>query len=121
MTKKDRERYLKLLLKEKERIYRTVGSLKKDALKSSKKDAGGVPTHIADLGTDVFERDLEIDLSNSEGKILALIDEAIGKVRNGSFGRCEVCGTQIPVSRLRVLPYAKYCIRCQREKEQSGE
>ena len=121
MTKKEREQYLKLLQKEKERILRTVGALKSDALKNSKKDAGGVPTHIADLGTDVFERDLEIDLSNSESRILDLIEQAIEKIRKGSFGRCEVCGKQISVARLKVLPYAKHCIDCQRERERSGE
>ncbi len=121
MTKKEREAYLKLLLKEKERIHRTVGSLKDDALGRGKKEIGGVPTHIADLGTDVFEKNLEIDLSNSEGRILGLIDEAIKKIHEGTYGRCEGCRAPIPVARLRALPYAKYCIACQREREQAGE
>ena len=121
MNRKEKKYYLNLLLKEKERILRTIGHLKEDALGDKKQNFGGVPTHIADLGTDEFSRDLEINLSNSEGKILKLINEAIEKLENGTYGKCERCGKNIPKSRLTALPYAKYCIKCQKEIEKTGE
>ncbi|HOL66120.1 MAG TPA: TraR/DksA C4-type zinc finger protein [bacterium] len=117
MNEKQRKAYLKKLLKEKERILQTLGHLQEDGKTASAKEVGGVPTHIADLGTDVFEKALELDLSNSEGRLLADINEAIEKINKGTYGRCEECGRPIPRSRLDALPYAKYCIACQREKE----
>lgn len=121
MKKQEKQHYLKLLLKEKERIFKTLGSLKKDIFGNNHKEIGGVPTHIADLGTDVFEKNLEMDLSNSEGKMLQAVNEAIQKIEKANYGVCEICGKKIPKSRLEALSYAKYCIKCQREKEKSGE
>ncbi|HPP13453.1 MAG TPA: hypothetical protein PKW42_12055, partial [bacterium] len=92
MNEKQRKAYLKKLLKEKERILQTLGHLQEDGKTASAKEVGGVPTHIADLGTDVFEKALELDLSNSEGRLLADINEAIEKINKGTYGRCEECG-----------------------------
>jgi len=118
LTKMERQHYEHLLQKEKERILRAIGVLKED---TTGKDEGGIPTHIADLGTDVFEKNLELDLTNSEGKILQAIGEALERINAEEFGTCELCGKTIPKNRLEALPYARYCIECQREKEKSGE
>jgi len=121
MTKQEKKYYLKLLIKEKERIFKTLGYLKEETSSDKKKEGTGVPTHIADLGTDVFERNLGIDLTNSEGKILIAINEAIEKCEKGTYGICESCKKKIPASRLKAIPYAKFCIKCQKEKEKTGE
>ncbi|HDN97652.1 MAG TPA: hypothetical protein ENG68_00630 [bacterium] len=121
MTKKEKKYYMELLLKEKNRILRTIGHLKEDALGEKKQEFSGVPNHIADLGTDEFSRDLEISLSDSEGKILKLINEAIEKLEKGTYGKCERCGKNISKTRLTAIPYAKYCIKCQKEIEEKGE
>lgn len=121
MAKTFKQQYLKLLVREKERIFKTLGNLQDDVVREAKTESGGVPTHIADLGTDAFEKNLEIDLSSSEGRILQLINEAIDKLETGKFGVCESCRKRIPPSRLKALPYAKFCIDCQREKERNGE
>ncbi len=121
MNEKQRKAYLKKLLQEKERIYRILGALQEGEKSNASKEVGGVPTHIADLGTDVFEKALEMDLSSSEGKLLAEINDAIEKIKKGTYGICESCGKNIPRSRLDALPYARYCIHCQKEKEGKGE
>jgi DnaK suppressor protein len=113
MNKKDREYYNKLLIKEKERIYKNLGYLRQ-SLETGEK---GIPTHIADHGTDEFEKYLEIGLSDSEAKLLSTIDIAIRKLESADFGKCEECGKNIPKSRLKAVPYARYCIACQRKKE----
>jgi DnaK suppressor protein len=51
---------------------------------------------------------------------LARIEYALERMRNGHFGICEGCGTSIPMARLNALPYATYCISCQREAERQG-
>jgi len=117
MNKKEKEYYMKLLQKEKERIFKTLGHLREAIEKTEK----GIPTHIADYGTDEFEKDLDIGLSDSEARILEEIDIAVNKLEKGNYGICENCGKKISKIRLKAIPYARYCIKCQREKEKSGE
>lgn len=116
MDRKDKKYYMELLNREKERIYSNLGYLKEGIGQGEK----GIPTHIADHGTDEFEKGLDIDISDAERKILDKIDKAIEKIGKNKYGICEECGKKIPVSRLKALPYARFCIKCQNEKEKSG-
>ena len=117
MLKKDKDLFKKLLNREKERICGNLGHSREMLTKGEK----GIPTHIADHGTDEFEKELEINLSDTELKTLNNIRESFEKIDNGTYGICDSCGKGIPKSRLKILPYAKYCISCQREKEERGE
>lgn len=117
MDKKEKEYYLKVLVKEKEKILKNLGFLKEGIGNTEK----GIPTHIGDLGTDEFVRDIDIDISYSEGKMLREIDEAIEKIKKGTYGVCERCGKKIPKKRLKAIPYAKFCIECKKEMEKSEE
>jgi RNA polymerase-binding protein DksA len=117
MKKEEKEYFLKLLEKEKEKISKNL-IYSREVIEEGVK---GVPTHIADYGTDEFKKDLEVDLSNSESKILQAIDLAIKKIKEGNYGICEGCGKQISKERLKAIPYAKFCIKCQTEREKSGK
>ncbi len=55
-----------------------------------------------------------------ESRELARIEYALERMREGQFGICERCGAGIPMARLNALPYATYCITCQREAERQG-
>ena len=48
------------------------------------------------------------------------IDRALGRIANGDYGRCEVCGSSIPLSRLEALPTATACLRCAEATERPG-
>lgn len=50
-------------------------------------------------------------------RVLGEIDAALGRLDDGSYGTCERCGATIPVERLEIVPYARYCVTCQ----QSGD
>lgn len=63
------------------------------------------------------EEQLFSALSRAESHELAAIDAALQRIRNGSFGECEVCGRSIALARLQALPYASTCIRCQQDNE----
>lgn len=116
MDKKEKKYYLELLNKEKERIFKNLGYLR-EGIGSVEK---GIPTHIADYGTDEFGKGRDIDLSDAERKILMQINTALDKIEKDKYGICDECGIKIPTRRLKALPYAQYCIKCQREKEKSG-
>lgn len=60
-----------------------------------------------------------IGLAENEATLQREVEDALGRVNAGSFGVCERCAKHIPRSRLKTVPYARYCIRCARREEQS--
>ncbi len=72
----------------------------------------------AALSTDMRERAMWL-LQDHRQK-LELIEQALLRIENGSYGRCESCGGSISPERLEALPYATQCIRCQQQAERQG-
>lgn len=71
----------------------------------------------ADIGSQNFEHDMAVSLLSSEQAILNEVDAAIERMKNGTYGVCEVTGKPIPDSRLTALPFARCTIEGQRIKE----
>ena len=96
-----------------------VSSLEAEGLRQTQDTSGelsSVPIHLADLGTDAFEQELTLGRMESESDELQEINEALERIKEGTFGICENCGKAIPKARLRAIPYATLCVHCQ-EKE----
>jgi DnaK suppressor protein len=119
--KEDTVYFKKQLLALRERLVGKVDSMQGEALKRSRQDASGdlsnVPIHMADVGTDNYERDLMIELIESGEDGLRNIDTALEKIEEGTFGVCELCAKKINKERLKAIPFAKCCIDCQRKEE----
>lgn len=113
--------FKKLLLSLRERLVGKVDFMQGEALKKSRQDASGdlsnVPIHMADVGTDNYERDIMIELIQNGEEGVRNIDTALEKIEDGTFGVCELCAKKINKERLKAVPYAKLCIDCQREEE----
>ncbi|HEY4482529.1 MAG TPA: TraR/DksA C4-type zinc finger protein [Candidatus Brocadiaceae bacterium] len=113
--------FKKLLLSVRERLVGKVDFMQGEALKKSRQDASGdlsnVPIHMADVGTDNYERDIMIELIQNGEEGVRNIDTALEKIEEGTFGVCELCAKKINKERLKAVPYAKLCIDCQREEE----
>ena len=75
---------------------------------------------VVDVALDSVQDEISSQLAEVESRELAHIEYALERVRDGQYGICEGCGTSIPLARLNALPYATYCIRCQREAERQG-
>jgi len=73
--------------------------------------------HMADLGTDTMEREKAYYFATRENKLLARIDQALGRVQNGGFGDCLNCGQPISRERLEAVPHAVLCITCKANEE----
>jgi len=58
------------------------------------------------------ERERDLALSAQARAAIEQIDRAIEKIHDGSYGKCDSCGTAIPKERLRALPYAALCVKC---------
>lgn len=78
---------------------------------------GQPPGDAVDSALDSVQDEISSQLAEVEDRELARIEEALERMREGSFGICEDCGTNIPMARLDALPYATRCIKCQREAE----
>ena len=124
MNKKEREKYKKLLIKEKIRILEAIGALQKGSLelRQAEGENPGIPTHLAELASDNFEKNLDLDLASSEGKLIVEINNALAKLASDRsnqklFGICEKCHKKIGKKRLHALPYARLCIACQKKEE----
>ena len=113
--------FKKMLLSLRERLVGKVDFMQGEALKKSRQDASGdlsnVPIHMADVGTDNYERDFTIELIQNGEESVRSIDTALEKIEEGAFGVCELCAKKINKDRLKAVPYAKLCIDCQREEE----
>ena len=74
---------------------------------------------IVDRANSAYNREFMFSLSATERETLFQIEEALGKIDEGSFGTCANCASEIPHERVKALPWAKYCIDCQ-ELEEKG-
>ena len=75
---------------------------------------------VVDAALDSVQDEISSQLAEVESRELSRIEYALERMREGQFGICEGCATNIPMARLNALPYATYCIRCQREAERQG-
>ncbi len=121
MTKKDLEKYEKLLLDKRRQLVEEFGLLKKAAMDNTIKentgDLSSYSYHMADLGTDAMEREKTFLFASKSGRLLYHIDEALRRIRNKTYGKCIECGEQISAERLNAVPHARMCISCKEAEE----
>ncbi|MGR3175726.1 MAG: TraR/DksA family transcriptional regulator [Candidatus Scalindua sp.] len=117
--------YKKTLLELRQKLVVNVNFMEDEALGKSGQDASGdlsnVPIHMADVGTDNYDRDLTIGLIQNGEEELRAIDDALERIGNKTFGSCEECGKKVSKVRLDALPYVKNCIECQRREEKETD
>ena len=80
-------------------------------------DNAGMPIHMAELGSDNFEQEFTLSLMESEEDTLGLIDAALNRIEEGTYGRCTQCDGTIPKARLNAIPYTPVCIKCAEASE----
>lgn len=122
LTASDIERFKKMLLEKRQDIFSDVNEMEGEALKKSRSDATGdlssMPIHMADIGTDNYEQEFALELMDGERKLLREIDDALGRIEQGTYGICEGKGTPIAKARLEANPWARYCVEYARMLEQ---
>jgi RNA polymerase-binding transcription factor DksA len=110
-----------ILQKQLELIQGNLNALAGDNLKRSPIESTGDisahSTHMADQGTDNFDRELALNLASSRQESLYDIEDALRRVDDGTYGACESCGKAIERPRLKALPFAKKCMGCQNDAE----
>jgi len=75
---------------------------------------------VVDAALDSVQDEISSQLAEVESRELARIEYALESMRAGRYGICEGCESNIPMARLHALPYATFCVKCQREAERQG-
>ncbi len=124
LGKRDLARFHKLLLDLRDRLVDGITFLAGENLNHSQREASGdlsnYGIHMADQGTDNFDREFALNLVSTEQDALYEIDEAIQRIDAGTYGICEMTGRPIERARLEVIPYARYCLEAQQQVEKRG-
>jgi len=117
------KRYYKLLLDLRTHLTEGIERHSEETLKrSAKDDAGDLSSygqHMADAGTDTFDRDFALSLVSSEQEALSEIDAAIKRIHEGSYGVCEINGKPIAKDRLLAVPFTRYSAEAQKDLERN--
>jgi RNA polymerase-binding protein DksA len=120
-NKKELVHFKKLILKKKEEILEDIQHICEDTLKKSQRDASGdisgYTYHMADVATDTYDREFSLGLASNERQMFYELDDALKKIDEGTFGMCEECKSPITKIRLKAVPYARLCLKCQEKKE----
>jgi len=111
LTKRDLGMFRRMLLEKRREIVGDMSGIEAEALKTDRDESkGDISDHPADAGTDNFEQEFSLGLLESERVILGEIDEALGRLDEGTYGVCLGTGKPIGKPRLKARPWAKYCI-----------
>src|SRR3989338_2805008 len=125
MNKKELKQFKDLLEQARRKIIGDLDHIEKDTLNKSQRDASGDLSgygfHMADVATDNYDRELNLDLASTEQKLLNDISIALKRIDDGSYGKCEACEEKISVQRLKAMPYARLCIKCKEEEEKKAK
>jgi RNA polymerase-binding transcription factor DksA len=117
------KRYYKLLLDLRRHLTAGIELHSEETLKrSSKDDSGDLSSygqHQADSGTDTFDRDFALSLVSSEQEALGEIEAAIKRIKDGTYGICEVTQEPIAKDRLLAVPFTRYSASAQKELERN--
>ena len=113
--RKDRVAYFRKRLVEKQR--QLVEEVGRNALYGKDQEDDSIKD-LGDQANTAYNREFLFELGNGDRRLLREVVTALQKIEEGSYGSCERCGEAISDKRLEALPFARYCIDCQRAAEE---
>ncbi len=119
LDKKTLVNYKKVLLDIKEKIVGEIKQMASDASTSHKDSSGdsGHALHMADVATDMYDREFSLNLASNDRELLQKVETALKRIADASFGNCVECQKPIATARLKAIPYAPTCLKCQEKIE----
>lgn len=110
------QKFYNRLLELREQLMRQMNGLAKE----SAQEMPGYSLHMADSGTDNFDRDFALSLLSSDQDAVYEIEEALKRIERNTYGVCEVTGKSIPKARLEAIPWARFTVQAQAQLEREG-
>jgi RNA polymerase-binding transcription factor DksA len=109
-------KYHKILIDLREQLTNQMSGLAKE----SAEEMAGYSLHMADSGTDNFDRDFALSLLSSDQDAVYEIDEALKRIERNTYGVCELTGKAIPKARLDAIPWTRFTVEAQAQLEREG-
>lgn len=116
MDKKKLEGFKKRLEERQQALRKTVSRTEEDGRIADQDTA----QDIADRAASSYTKEFLFSQSNNDRQLLAMVETALQRIREGAFGECVNCGNEINAKRLEAVPWTRYCIECQ-EKLEKGQ
>jgi DnaK suppressor protein len=110
------QKYYHRLLELREQLQRQMSGLAKE----SAEEIPGYSLHMADSGTDNFDRDFALSLLSSDQDAMYEIEEALKRIEKNTYGICELTGKPIPKTRLEAIPWTRFTVQAQAQLEREG-
>jgi RNA polymerase-binding transcription factor len=114
MDKKKLEQFRKRLETRQQELRRAVSRTQQDG-RSADEDTA---QDIADRAASSYNKEFLFSQSNNDRQLLQMVDGALVRLREGTFGECISCGQEINPKRLEAVPWTRHCIECQEKLEQ---
>ena len=115
-VKAEWQKYCQRLLDLREQLLGQMNGLAKE----SAQELPGYSLHMADSGTDNFDRDFALSLLSSDQDAVYEIEEALKRIEKKTYGVCELTGKTIPKSRLEAIPWTRFTVEAQAQLEREG-
>src|SRR5215510_9005608 len=109
-------KYYQRLLELRDQLIRQMNGLAKE----SAQEMAGYSLHMADSGTDNFDRDFALSLLSSDQDAIYEIEEALKRIEKNAYGVCELTGKTIPRARLEAIPWTRFTVQAQAQLEKDG-
>ena len=110
------QKYYQRLVELRDRLLNQMDGLAKE----SAQEMPGYSLHMADSGTDNFDRDFALSLLSSDQDAIYEIEEALKRIEKNTYGVCELTGKQIPKARLEAIPWTRFTVEAQAQLEREG-
>jgi RNA polymerase-binding transcription factor DksA len=117
LTPREVEDFQQRLLGKRRELIDDVRGLRSEAANGIESGSNSMPIHMADRGSDTWEQGLTFRLTETQETVLREIDVALQRMRDGVYGICEATGKRISETRLRAVPWTRYCIEYARKLE----
>src|SRR5437660_10632153 len=114
MEKKKLDYFRKRLESRQQDLRRMVSRTQQDGRTVDEESA----QDIADKAASSYTKEFLFHQSNNDRQLLSLVEEALARIREGTFGECVNCGNEVNPKRLEAVPWTRYCIACQERVEQ---
>lgn len=114
MEKKKVEIFKKRLLTKQEELLRLVSKSDHDG-READEDA---TQDIADKAANSYTKEFLFHQSDEHRRLLQLVNEALERIKTGSYGLCTSCQEEVQQKRLEAVPWARHCIECQEKQDQ---
>jgi DnaK suppressor protein len=114
MDKKKLEEFRGRLEERQSYLRRNVSRIQEDGRQSDQ----DTTQDIADRASSSYTKEFLFHQSNNDRQLLQMVQGALERIRQGTFGECIACGREINAKRLEAVPWTRHCIECQEKLEQ---